>query len=493
MSEALMRLFAATLGTETHSFSPMPTGIDDFKAGAFFRPGEHPEEAPVWCTEPLWVARRRAVKDGFTLIEGSCFFAEAAGPTNRRDYEFMRDEILDQLKAALPLDGVLLGMHGAMVAYGYDDAEGDLLEHVRAIVGPKCIIGVHLDPHCHLTVKRVKIADIIILYKEYPHTDQIEAAEELLDLVLKTIRGQVKPVMSLYDCRQMHWYATNMPRMRDLVDRIKATEGKDGVLSISIGHGFPPSDVPEVGTRILVITDKDKEKGGALATKLGLELVSMRDEPTSAFRPYAIPDGINAALQFDGAPVVIADSRDNAGGGATSDNTTILRYLIEHQIENVALGPLWDPVAVRICFKAGEGAKLPLRMGGKIGPVSGMPIDATVSVVGLKRDCWQFSGATRTALGDCAAVQIGGVEVVLTSERTQALGLELFSNVGIDPLSKKILVVKSSLAFMVDYGPIAKKVLFLNSDGLLGRKHEYKNVNRPIWPLDDEATPHLLL
>ncbi|MER8412997.1 M81 family metallopeptidase [Mesorhizobium sp. M1342] len=473
----------------------MPTGIEDFKAGAFFRPGEHPKEAPVWCTDPLWVARRRAAKDGFTLIEGSCFFAEAAGPTNKRDYEFMRDEILDQLKTALPLDAVLLGLHGAMVAYGYDDVEGDLLECVRAIVGPKCVIGVHLDPHCHLTVKRVKLADIVILYKEYPHTDQTERAEELLELVLKTIRGQVKPVISLYDCRQLHWYPTDMPRMRDLVDRIKLMEGKDGVLSISVGHGFLPSDVPEVGTRMLVITDNQKEKGDVLATKLGLELVSMRDQPKSAFRRYEIHDGIDLALQFDGAPVVVADSNDNAGGGATSDNTTVLRYLIEHQIENVAFGPLWDPVAVGICFKAGVGAKLPLRIGGKIGPVSGMPIDADVTVIGLKQDCWQFSGATRAALGDCAAVQIGGVEVVLNSQRTQALGLELFSNVGIDPLSKKILVVKSSIAFLIDYGPIARKVIFVESDGLVGRhpsKLPYKAITRPIWPLDDQATPHLL-
>ncbi|MER9618767.1 M81 family metallopeptidase [Mesorhizobium sp. M0207] len=152
------------------------------------------------------------------------------------------------------------------------------LERVRALVGPKCVIGVELDPHCHLTVKRVKLADIIILYKEYPHTDQVERAEELPDLVLKMIRGQVKPVMSLYDCRQLAWYRTDMPLMRDFVDRIKATEGKDSVLSISIGHCFPLSDVPEVGSRVLVIMDKDKAKGDTLATEVGMELVSMRGQ-----------------------------------------------------------------------------------------------------------------------------------------------------------------------------------------------------------------------
>ncbi|MER8842902.1 M81 family metallopeptidase [Mesorhizobium sp. M0913] len=497
-----MRLFAATLATETHSFSPLPTGIDSFKEGFFLRPGEHPEQAPLWCTEPLWVARRRATADGFTLIEGSCFYAEPSAPTNQRDYEFLRDEILTQVKEALPLDGVLLGLHGAMVAYGYDDVEGDVLERVRAIVGPKCVIGVELDPHCHLTVKRVKIADIIILYKEYPHTDMVERAEDLLDMVLKTVRGQLKPVMSLYDCRQLTndcrrlaWYRTDMPLMRDFVDRIKAIEGKDGVLSISIGHGFPLSDVPEVGSRVLVVMDKDKAKGDLLATELGLDLVSMRGQP-SWIDKCPVEDGISAALEYQGAPVVIADINDNAGGGAASDNTTVLRCLTERKVESAALGPLWDPIAVRLCFQAGEGAKLPLRIGGKIGPDSGVPIDATVSVIGLQRDCWQSSGSTRNRLGDCAAVRIGSVEVVLCSERTQALGLELFSNVGIDPLTKKILVLKSALAFMIPYGPIAKKVIFVDSDGLMG-KHlteiPYKAITRPIWPLDDEATPHLLL
>ena len=152
-----MRLFSATIATETNTFSPLPTSLEAYKEGVFLRPGEHPTDAPRMCTAPLFVARRRAVAEGFTLIEGSCFAASPAGTTNRADYEFMRDEILSQIKAALPLDGVLFGLHGAMVAHGYDDVEGDVLERARAIVGPNCVIGVELDPHCHLTVKRVDL------------------------------------------------------------------------------------------------------------------------------------------------------------------------------------------------------------------------------------------------------------------------------------------------------------------------------------------------
>ena len=132
------------------------------------------------------------------------------------------------VQAAMPLDGVLLGLHGAMVAHDYDDVEGDIIERVRAIVGPRCVIGVELDPHCHLTVKRVKLSDIIILYKEFPHTDVVDRAEDLLTLVLRTIRGEVKPVMSMYDCRQIGSYPTTLPLMRGFVDRTTAMEGKDG-------------------------------------------------------------------------------------------------------------------------------------------------------------------------------------------------------------------------------------------------------------------------
>ena len=226
-----MRLFSATIATETNTFSPLPTSIEAYRENVFLRPGEHPDASPLMCTAPLWVARRRAKAEGFTLIEGSCFAASPAGYTNRADYEFMRDEIIGQLRAAMPLDGVLLGLHGAMVAHGYDDVEGDVIARVREVVGAKCVIGVELDPHCHLTVKRVRHADIIVLYKEFPHTDVVERAEEVLDLVLRTLRRQATPVMSLYDCRQIGSYPTTLPLMRAFVDRVSALEGHDGVLT----------------------------------------------------------------------------------------------------------------------------------------------------------------------------------------------------------------------------------------------------------------------
>ncbi len=488
-----MRLFAATLATETNTFSPLPTSLASYRETVFLRPGEHPEDAPRMCTAPLFVARRRAAADGFTVVEGSCFAASPAGTTNRRDYEFMRDEILAQIEAAVPLDGVLLGLHGAMVAYGYDDVEGDIIERTRGIVGPDCVIGVELDPHCHLTLKRVRIADIIITYKEFPHTDVVDRAEEVLDLVLRAIRHEIKPVMSLYDCRQISSYPTTLPLMRGFVDRVKAMEGHDGVLSISIAHCFPYGDVPELSGRVLVITDGDKARANALATQLGAEFVSMRGKTQPEY--LDVGSAVRTAMTMNQGPIVLAEPPDNAGGGAPSDNTTILRELIERQATNAAIGPIWDPIAVRLCFDAGLGARFPLRFGGKTGPRSGLPVDATVVVIGLATDAWQDFGPTQVPLGDCAAVRVGAVDVVLITKRTQALGLQLFTNLGIDPRAKSILVVKSTNHFMAAFGPIAKHVIYVDSDGPLSRDYrqiEYTKVIRPIWPLDEETQPGLI-
>jgi microcystin degradation protein MlrC len=281
--------------------------------------------------------------------------------------------------------------------------------------------------------------------------------------------------------------------MRAFVDKTAAMEGKDGVLSVSICHCFPYADVPELTGRILVITDNDKAKADRLATEIGQEFIAMRGRTAPDYLDANA--GITAALEFNGNPVVMADPADNAGGGAPTDNTTILRHLMERNVQSAALGPIWDPIAVRLCFDAGIGASFPLRFGGKIGPTSGQPVDAIVTVTALKRDCWQSFGPTQVPLGDCAAIRLGGIAVVLISNRTQALGLELFRNLDIEPTDCKLVVVKSTNHFMAAFGPIAQKVIYVDSDGPLSRDYRkipYTKVQRPIWPLDEHTAPGLI-
>jgi microcystin degradation protein MlrC len=488
-----MRLFYAALALEANTFLPVPTSYQAFVEKLYYPPGKHPEKAGHQ-TGAIATVRARAKRDGFELIEGSCYAAQPGGAASRAGYERMRDEILGQLKAALPVDGAVFNLHGAMVAHGYDDCEGDFLERVRALVGPKAVIGVELDPHCHLTRKRCGLADIIVLFKEYPHTDFVERGEEMIDLTLRAIRGEIKPVKSVFDCRLIASFPTTIQPMRGLVDKIMALEGKERVLSVSISHCFPYGDVPECSARVLVLTDDAKSHGDRLAGEIGRELIAFREQ--AAPPPYTVDDAIDFALAQPGGPIVIADTTDNAGGGAPSDNTTFIHRLIARRVQGAAVAPIWDPIAVRLAFDAGEGAKLPFRFGGKIAKASGPPVDADVEVIRCVPNAFQsFSGAV-VGIGDAASIRMGGVEAVLISTRAQGMGIDLFSNLGIDPKQRKILVVKSNQHFYASFSAVAAQVIYAEGDGPLPRDYRklpWQKVQRPIWPLDATTEPRLII
>lgn len=184
-----MRIFTASLATETNTFSPVPTDMDAFRAAFYAGPGEHPE-TPTLCSSPVPILRRRGRVEGFTVIEGTSCWAEPAGLIQRQTYETLRDTILAELTAALPVDAVVLGLHGAMVAQGYDDPEGDFLSRVRALVGPDVLIAAEFDPHSHLTALRVKNLDIMATFLEFPHTDFEERGEHVVEMALRTLRGR---------------------------------------------------------------------------------------------------------------------------------------------------------------------------------------------------------------------------------------------------------------------------------------------------------------
>ena len=483
-----MRVFTASLATETNTFSPIPTDLAAFKESFYAPPGQHPE-TPTLCSAPMVVARRRAREEGFALVEGTAAWAEPAGIVARATYEELRDEILDQLRAALPIDVVILGLHGAMVAHGYDDCEGDLLERVREIVGPRAVIAAELDPHSHLSPKRVANSDILVTFKEVPHIDFADRAEEVVDLALRTARGEIRPHMAVWDCRMLEMLPTSRQPMRGFVDRIKALEGKDSVLSISVIHGFSAADVPDIGIKMLVITDAEAAKGAALAERLGRELFALRG--TTGHTMLGIDAAIDAALVAEDGPIVLADVWDNPGGGTAGDATTVIERFIARGIENAAFGTIWDPIAVRLCIAAGEGATLPLRFGGKAAPHSGRPIDAEVIITRVVPRATQHFRDSIVPLGDSAAIRVGGIDVVLNSNRAQAFEPDLFSNLGIDPLAKKMLVVKSANHFYGAFSKIAKKVIYIDAGGPYPgdpRKVHYRKIKRPIWPLD--VDPH---
>ncbi|MBI1779648.1 MAG: M81 family metallopeptidase [Proteobacteria bacterium] len=479
-----MKVFVAALATETNTFSPMPTDKRAFEESFYAPAGRHPQE-PSFFSGPLAAARRQAKAGNWQVVEGLHTFAMPAGRTVRKVYEGFRDQILAELREAMPVDMVVLGLHGAMAAEGYDDCEGDLIGRVRAIVGPKVPIGAELDPHCHLTEAMTSEADALVCFKEYPHTDFLERGEELVAIIADAALGKAKPVMSSFDCRMVQFLRTTAEPMRSFVDHIKSLEGKNGVLSVSVAHCFSYGDVADIGTKVLVITDDRKDYGDRLAEELGMQLFAMRE--CLAPPLLSIEASLDRAVSLPGRPVVIAEPADNAGGGAPGDSTFFLAAMLARDLQEAAFGPIWDPIAVKLSFAAGEGAVFDLRFGGKMGPTSGDPIDARVTVLKLARNAHQSFGDTTFALGDSAGLRIGGVEIVLITERCQGLGLDLFTNVGIDPTAKKIVVVKSTNHFHAAFGPMASEVLYSDGPGALAgdfRRIPYTRMKRPKWPFD---------
>ena len=483
-----MRVFSAGIGTETNTFSPLPTGLDAFHASGYYPAGTHPAQMSRYAA-PLLIARDRARAEGWTVLEGLYAHAQPAGLVTRAAYETLRDELLEDLRRALPVDVVLLGMHGAMVADGYDDCEGDLLARVREIAGPEAIIGGELDPHAHLSPLMVAQADLLIAYKEYPHTDIYDRALELVDLCVRTFRKEIAPVAALVDTGMVIPIHTSRDPGRAFVDRVQALEGHDGILTVSPIQGFATGDVPDMGTKVLVYADGDPARAERLAQQLAGELVADRDRYRVNYLSIddALDQALDPARHADAAPVILADRSDNPGSGAAGDATFILHRLIERGIDKVALGPLWDPIAVQMAFAAGEGARLPLRIGGKISPLSGVPVDADCLVRALRRG-HVMTGQSGEAVdvGDAALIDISGIECVLISKRAQAFNTDVFTGLGCDLAAQRIVVVKSAQHFYASFSALSRHVLYVGAPGAATPRHDlltYAKARMPKWPI----------
>jgi microcystin degradation protein MlrC len=459
-----VRIFTASLVTETNTYSPIPTGWAAFERNRLQhgRSGRI-QPFPDFASMIGW--RERGEAEGHTVIESIAATAEPAGRTVRAVYEALRDEMLEDLRNAAPVDVVLLFLHGAMVAEGYDDVEGDLLARCREVAGDRAIVGAELDLHAHLTQTMLVNADCIIAYKEYPHVDIVERSRELYRICVDAATDGTRPRCAAYDCETIGMYPTTREPLRSFVDDMAARE-RDGILSLSLIHGFRWADVPERGTKMLAVAN-DAALGANTAREFGERFRTIRDAALLVPQPL---DTVIARVAADTkGTLVIADVTDNAGGGAPGDSTFVLRALLEHGIADVATGTYYDPIAVELCFEAGVGARLDLRFGGKLGPASGDPIDGSVTVRGLRdahaQDSMDDSGPV--PLGRSAWITIDGIDVVLVSLRSQVFAPNAFTDLGIALHDKRAIVVKSSHHFYGKFAPLAAEVLYTNAPGAL--------------------------
>ncbi|RJG15291.1 M81 family metallopeptidase [Massilia cavernae] len=457
-----MNIFASSIATETNTFSPIPTTWNSFLEGGISYGKVREDNVFLLPIVEVW--RRRAAEDGHCLHEGFFAFAQPAGRSTGATYRRLKAELLASLIAAGPVDIVLLLLHGAMVAEGCDDCEGDILRAVREIVGPAATIGVELDPHCHLSEAMVQAADLLILFKEYPHTDAAPRADELYTLCERAALGEIAPVSVLVDCRMIGFYPTTAEPMANIVRMARQAESIEGVLSVSIAHGFPWADVADVGTRVLAIADGRRDLAASTAAQLAGCLYRYREDllprPLSMARILRLPT--NSAH-----PLFIADAADNPGGGAPGDNTAVLQRLLAEGIRDAVLGCIWDPMAVQVCASAGVGARLQIRLGGKTGRASGAPLDLVVTVGGISAAHSQPFGGHEDPLGAAVWLACEGIDIVVISRRTQTLSPSAFTRLGVELNNKTRIVVKSAHHYFAEFSTLSRRTVVAETDGAL--------------------------
>lgn len=487
MSAGPLRVFVGSLSHETNSFSPLPTSLRAFEADILHRAGDEATLAQAMAFPAYGDAVELGEARGHDVVAGLCAWTQPSGPLPRPVYERLRGELLADLSAAGALGLVILVLHGAMMAEGYADCEGDILAQTRALVGADIPVGVVLDLHGNVTSQMIDSATVVIGCKEYPHTDYRARVGELYNLLERTGRGEIAPRTVWRRGPVVGPIGTTEEPMRAFVESLSAREGQDGVLSVSMMHGFPWSDSEHTGSASLVVHDGSQPDLAEATADAVVSRFAEISAGASAGRTRGIEDVLGEADQrlTNPGPTVIADGADNPGGGAACDSTFILKALIERGATDAALGMIWDPQAALIAADAGVGARLPLRIGGKIGPMSGDPVDAEVEVLAVLEDGLQrgLTGKLSEPLGLAVAVRIGGIDVVINSIRQQVFSPECFTALGIDLSEKRLVVVKSTQHFQAAFAPVAGAMIYCNAPGSLNMDLStvpYRNLVLPV-------------
>jgi len=496
-----IRIVTGGIAQETNTFQWQPTTLEDFQTGSS---GIHrgQEILDLDGTGTIYggiVAEAR--RQGVELIPTTYAHAVPGGRVTRHAFETLKREILDGIRAALPIDGVLLGIHGAMALEDEDDGEGPLIAAVRELVGPDVPIVAPLDLHTNLSDAMMAGADAFVGYKHYPHIDTPETGAHAMRILLAAIRGEARPTMAHVRlpliAPNQSMVTTWQSPLKTAIDRAREIEHEPGVLAATVLGGFPFADVPFAGVATIVVTDNDPALARRYATELARICWELRDDFT--IHPTPIADAIAEAMAGEpGSVYVLADIADSGASGTAGDGTAVLRGLLEANARSAAVAQIMDPEAVAACIEAGVGATVTLSVGGKHDTYHGEPVEVTGRVRLIHEGRFPILGpmgaGTYASRGKTVVLEIGGpdgIELQLTELRGHPHDLNFFRCFGIEPTQRRILVLKSAAHFRAAFEPIATKVIEVDAPGISSprlERFDYKRLRRPIYPLDPETT-----
>lgn len=486
------------IAQETNSFTGMPTTMGDFVG----RGGDLERGRTV-------IAANRGVN---TVVGGFIDDLEASGaeivgslhgracpggPLDVHTYEKLRDELVHRVAGAAPFDGVLLALHGAMLADGYPDPEGDILEHLRARIGD-IPVGVVLDLHANVSPGMVANANVVVTYKTYPHVDMAESgakASRLLRSIVEEGASMHKafaqlPLMLPSIAMRTIDPTSPMTRLENLAAQITADD--PDVHEIGILAGFPYADTPFGRSSVVVLSGADPDHAERVAARMADALWSERQ----AFFRDTEPADEAVARAFDLAaaaerPVVLADVADNPGSGGTGDTTGLLRLVLERDPDRTFVGILYDPESVEQAFALGEGGAGAFAIGGKVNPQHGAPMQLSATVEKLSDGVYVCSGpmnhGKEEVLGRTALLRVGKVLVAVSEGRASVNDPEMLRMLGVEPSAMDLLVMKVKGHFRAAFGPLVGEVVDAESPGAsmtdFTRLH-FEHLPRPVFPLD---------
>ncbi len=495
MSAGQPRIAIGGLLHETHSFMSGRTRLADFAAQQLHF-GEDMLEAMRGTRSGIGGMIDFARSEGWRGLPTLYATAMPAGLVTASAWQTLRDGLLSRLKMSLPLDGVLLALHGAMAAEGELDPEGEILAGAREIVGAETPIVGLLDMHGNVSPRLVELADVLLAYDSNPHLDSYERGVDCAESLARLLRREVVPCAAFARPPMLlpaQSTGTSDPPLALVHARAAQFKADPAVLGVAVMGGFAYADTPFTGPSVIVTTDGQPALARSYASELSEILYRQRER--------ALPDllgaseAVNRALRHAGGPVILVDSADNIGGGTTGDGPEALAAMLEHDVEDGAI-VLADAEAVAICKAAGLGASVRLSVGGKHDNWHGAPVPVEGRVrafsdglFSCERADNHFASlyADRVEMGECAWLRAAGVNILLTERKTPPMDLAQLRHIGIIPEAQSMIVVKSAVAYRAAYLPIAGAVIEMDTPGLCSAnlsRFPYRQIPRPVYPLD---------
>ncbi len=490
-----MRIAVGGVSHETSTFALLPTTVKDFESGFGLYRGQEMVERFTGANICTGGFIDGANEHGFELVPLLWTFAYPSGVITADTYAALKGEFLTRLRTAdaeQQIDGVLLDLHGSMVVEGIPDGDGDLIAAVREVVGPDRPVMVTFDLHSNHTQRRVQAANAVIGFDTYPHVDMAERGREAATLMVKTLRGEIRPVSALRQI-PLFWstpcQVSGHQPMDDAIAHLHEMEQRPGILSMTVATGFPWADVSHVGVSVIAVADGDPQ----LAHDAAQEYANWVWENRRRWYvpPLATSDAVAKGQAAGRFPIILADHADNTGGGAPGDSTEILRTLMEMNLEDVLVLYIVDEEAVRLAHEAGTGSTIRLPVGGKSHPIQGPPIEMEAEVVALSEGDFTYDGPMYAGLtgnmGRSAWLRQGSTSVVVVTAREQPLGPAFARTLGIAVEQMKYIVLKSAAHFRAAFESMAGSIHSVDAAGihthLLGEL-DYQSGRRDVFPLE---------